>query len=549
LARRWEIRRARRRPIVSMNIAGPTTPAIRSTIITLNVTALMNATLTREGIDPRSFRIFERHGDCLLFDRATGATVRVHSESLAGVLHGMQRGRTLEEALEEESGANPETDVDSITEVMEALREKGFFQYTPVVPGEQEAMIQALWEHRPKRVQMLMAQGCNLGCRYCYAWRNGSNQKKTLMPFEIAKASVDHLVRNSGSRTELQVTFFGGEPLLNYEVIRQVVAYCRDLETKTPKRFTFELITNGTLLHPEVADWVAAEKFLLFVSIDGWEEMHNHNRPSMSGDNMYETIVRNAKYANARYEAAGLPLPKVRANLTEKFHDTAKVGEYLASLGFKVIGVGAIEPLPHGDPSPSALTEDQADALHERTGQQMYENVQHLLAGGRLEYFQGVQMRKSVAQLTPRRLKGITCGVARNTQVVDNKGTLAYYRKVNRNATNRCHSCWIRDYCAGGCAWLLSAKDGHLADPTERECNRRRKSMELGLWLRQKMRTHFPERFTTEGEMDLDAWDWGSANQFDEASEEEIASLRVEEPSGSSCGSGCETCGPTGCSD
>lgn len=423
---------------------------------------------------------------------------------------------------------------------------------------------------------MLMAQGCNLGCRYCYAWRNGSNQKGTLMPWDIAKRTVYYLIEKSGGRTDLQVTFFGGEPLLNYPVIRQVVAHCRELEKTTAKRFTFELITNGTLLTAEVTDWIASEKFLLFVSVDGWKQMHNYNRPSMSGEDVYDVILRNALYANEQYRKLGLTPVKVRANLTNKHHDAKAVGEYLASLGFKVIGVGAIEALGHGDSSASALSEDQMDELHDSTTYQLIESVNRLLAGKRLSYFEAIRIRKNTSPFQPRRLKGITCGVARNTQVVDNRGniypchryegmeayiigdvfngldyekTMAYYRKVNQNATDRCHSCWIRDYCAGGCAWLLSKRDGHLADPTERECDRRRKSMERALWLRQKMRTHFPERFKRDGEIDLDTWDWGLANEFNEEGEaltEAGSSAEAKSP----CGSGsCETCGPSGCAD
>ena len=394
------------------------------------------------------------------------------------------------------------------------------------------------------------------------------------MSFEIAKQAVDHLVKNSGSRTALQVTFFGGEPLLNYPVIREIVEYCRSLETVGPKRFVFELITNGVLLTPEVVDWIVSERFVLFVSLDGWKEMHNHNRPSMDGDDVYDLILKNALYANEQYTKNELVPMKVRANLTNKHHDWKAVGEYLASLGFKVIGVGAIEPLSHGDASPSAMTEDQVDELHGQITDTLVDVVNRMIAGQAVTYFESLQVRKTVGQLQPRKLKGVTCGVARNTQVVDNKGnifpchryegmenyvignvstglsrekTMAYYRKLNGNATNRCHSCWIRDYCGGGCAWLLSKKDGHLADPTERECDRRRASMERALWMRQKMRANFPERFTKEGEIDLDSWDWGAADEFNEAAD--VVGGEPAEKTSCSSGSSCETCGPTGCAD
>ena len=530
-------------------------------------------------IDVRSYHVFRRDDEAFLFDRATGATLKVDdfTYSVMGRYADKGDSASARETLFGELELEEEDDEADVWSIVTKLHDQGLFRYRPVIQDEQQELMEELWRHAPRRVQLLMAQGCNLGCRYCYAWRNGSNQKGTLMPWEIAKASVDHLVRNSRSRTDLQVTFFGGEPLLNLPTIRRVVEYCRTLEQTSEKRFVFELITNGTLLDKETADWVASEKFLLFISLDGWEEMHNYNRPSMSGENLHQVILNNARYAAKLYSAEGLPAVKVRANLTSKYHDIMAVGDYLVSQDFTNIGIGPIEPLPHGDGSPSALTEDQMELLHEQTLNTMVACVKSLEKGEKIGVFAGKLIQNALRQLQPRLLKGITCGVARNTQVVDNRGnifpchryegmeayiignvlsggldrekTMAYYRKVNGNATNRCHSCWIRDYCAGGCAWLLSAKDGHLADPTERECNRRRKSMESALWMRQRMRAAFPDRFKADGEIDLDSWDWGAANDLNEVTDDDVSKLNTMGASKSSCGSSCETCGPSGCAD
>ena len=521
-------------------------------------------------VDFRSFHSISINGDYLIFDRRSCGTFAV-SPSAWAVLDSVESGTQLEHALNIHLQTDEERSL--MRTLISDLIENGLFKYEPVNHSEQEHLIEQLMRHQPRRIQLLMAQGCNLGCRYCYAWRNGSNQKATLMPFPVARRSVDFLVARSGTRTDLQVTFFGGEPLLNLDVIRQVVGYCRSLELNSDKQFTFELITNGTLLSKEVTDWIVAERFLLFVSIDGWKEMHNHNRPSLTGEDFHEKIVANALYANKEYEKAGLVPVKVRANLTNAYHDAEKVGNYLSSLGFRTVGIGAIEPLPHSDNSPSALTEIQMDELHSKLQATLKISVDAVINGGALPPFAKQQLQKSLGQMTPRALKGITCGVIRNTAVVDNKGNifpchryegmdayivgnvfdglnqsqvLSYYRKVNGNATSRCHSCWIRDYCAGGCAWLLSAKDGHLADPTERECNRRRKSVESAIWLRQKMRSHFPERFTGEGEIDLDSWSWGDAEAYNDAGDEPVLTAATET---GKCGGGCEDCGPTGCSN
>jgi len=374
------------------------------------------------GIDPRSYHVFEFRGELLLFDRATGTTLalnRVAHDTLRLLKSG--DADAVRTSLEE---IYPGIDYDEVRHSLLALKRRGLFAFQNVSASEQDEILETLWNHPPRRIQMLMAQGCNLGCRYCYAWRNGSNQKHTLMPWRIARQAVDYLVWRSASRPDLQITFFGGEPLLNYPVIKQVVAYCREIESLGRKKFLFELITNGTLLDKEVVDFIVSEKFLLFISIDGWKEMHNYNRPSMSKDDLYDTIVSNATYANEQYKKHGLMPVKARANLTDKYHDHLAVGKYLESLGFTSIGVGPIEPLSHGDPSPSALTEDQADELSAQTDELLVGCLEHLRRGERLGPFLGSQFNKSIRLLEPRKTLGVTCGIGRNTVVVDNKGNL-----------------------------------------------------------------------------------------------------------------------------
>ncbi len=267
-------------------------------------------------IDPRSFHVFEFEGEQLLFDRATGTTSAL-SPLAFSVLQQIEAGRAVETVLEDLPDADERT---AVRLALNDLQERGFFRFWSVEAASDEAL-RPLWDHQPKRIQLLMAEGCNLGCRYCYQWRNGTNQKHTLMPWSVARDAIHHLIWRAGGRRDLQVTFFGGEPLLNYPMVKRVVEYCRALEPVTGKRFLFELITNGTLLDRDVVDFVVREKFLLFISLDGWKEMHEYNRPSLTGDDrMYETIVENARYANEQYKLHKLTPIKVRANLTNRFH-------------------------------------------------------------------------------------------------------------------------------------------------------------------------------------------------------------------------------------
>jgi|GEM_PF-1650635 len=538
-------------------------------------------------IDPRSFHIFEVEGDQLLFDRSTGTTSELN-ELAFKVLREINAGVSVSDAVEKHCDTSSR---EGVLQALQDLQQRGFFQFWRVDSLTNEDLT-PLWEHRPRRIQLLMAEGCNLGCRYCYQWRNGTNQKHTLMPWDVARDAVNYLVWRSGGRNDLQVTFFGGEPLLNYPMVQRVVDYCKSIERNTGKKFTFELITNGTLLDRGVVDFLVEHKFLLFISIDGWKEMHQYNRPSLAGDkDMYDTILNNALYANEQYIKHKLPTIKVRANLTGKYHDAEKVSKYFESLGFGLIGIGAIEPLPHGDPSPASLTEQQMENLSEKSWAKTKEAFIAMENGKRPGPYLSRKINQATTPLSKREWHGITCGVARNTTIVDNRGnlypchryaemkaftignvrtgmdrekTLAYYRKINGHSTESCQDCWIRDYCSGGCAWLLSDKHGKIHSPTSEECNRRRKSMEQGLWMRARLRRKMPERFQTEDNIDaLDYWDWNDIGADDqqscgrEESPPKNASLPIlpmdhatdsKEVSLSSCGSCSEATSGGGCS-
>lgn len=513
-------------------------------------------------IDSRSFHVFETNSQKLLFDRATCSTTGLNGTAFELLSLIEQRGSS--EGVSRFLEMHSDISESDISDIIQAMKNTGMFRFTATDRSAQDRELENLWLHKPRRLQMLMAQGCNLGCRYCYAWRNGSNQKHTLMPFEISKQAVDYLVWRSGERPEIQITFFGGEPLLNYPVIQQLVQYARAIEAAGKKKFVFELCTNCTLLDREVTDFLVKERFLLFMSIDGWREMHNYNRPSMDKTDAYDLIVGNAKYAHEQYDLNNLPTPRIRANLTNKFHDAKAVATYLEGLGFTNVAIGSIEPLPHGDASPSALSEDQADDLSQQWREMTLESLAKLKAGQVLERYAAQNLVRTAARPEKLSTLGVTCGIGRNTLIVDNKGnlfpchryegmdacrlgnvftgldrelTMRYYRQVNGHATDHCDDCWIRDYCGGGCVWLLSTKQGHLADPTERECNRRRRAMETSLAARAEMRKCFPDRFRDD-EISLDSWNWSTSTPPASSKGHRRLALNVLPSSGPASGCG-----------
>lgn len=473
-------------------------------------------------LDPRSFHVFNRFEHDYLFDRST-ATLSQLPQQLAIFLRAIESGKTYVEAAEEADIV--ESQLQDVYAYLHKLQDAGFFQFIPIDKALQDDFLEGLLRHKQRRIQLLMAQGCNLGCRYCYAWRNGSNQKNTLMTEWVAKRAVDYLIERSAHRKDLQICFFGGEPLLNYETIVSTVAYANTRGSETGKTFAYELTTNGTLLTDEIIAFCVQHRIAVMVSIDGYEEMHAYNRPPIHGQSSYWDIVSNAQKLNAAYKRAGIRPIKVRANLTKKHSDTRRTRAALSELGFERIDIARIEPLPHNTQSPAAMTEDQVAEETDKEFTAAVNALRKLERGESITDMDDYYMSGLTGKLEGSAIKGLSCGVARNTQCVDTSGNIypchryegmqeyiignvlrgfdreaarAYYRKVNRNATDRCHSCWLRDYCAGGCAWLLSAADGTIHNPTPRECDRRRKSAENGLWLRQELGRIAPERFTMQ---------------------------------------------------
>lgn len=514
-------------------------------------------------IDPRSFHIFRIDGTDLLFDRSTASVSEVDPIA-AEVFRNLEGGTPLVEALSQVSKTVPGIQVSELQVALMALRARGFFQYSPIKQEEQTRMLDIFLNHPPYRAQLLVSQKCNLACRYCYAWRNGANALQALMSWDVAKAAVDYLIRTSAGRPSLHITFFGGEPLLNYPIIQQVVRYCSEVLPLVKKTVTFELVTNGTLLTREVVDFLVANRFLLFVSIDGPRAMHNYNRPALNGEDLYDTILRNALYANEQYKAHGLVPVKARANLTADHCDYFGVGAFLAKLGFQVIGVGTINQPNHGPVVPGAILDSQADYLQATTNAVITESAKRLARGESVDYFTRLQFRKSMLQFGFQTTQGITCGVCRNTQAIDTQGRIfpchryegmtnfvvgnvlsgglykhlvwRYYCEANQRAIRRCENCWIRDYCAGGCIWSLSKEDGSFVEPLAVDCERRRQSMERTLWLRYYLSKHAPQLLPTQERERTAQWSWEAAQCFNQAEALQTEHCgSSQSPYGSSC--------------
>ena len=162
------------------------------------------------------------------------------------------------------------------------------------------------FKKRPTVVKALclhIAHDCNLACRYCFAEEGEYHGRRALMSFEVGKKALDFLIANSGSRKNLEVDFFGGEPLMNFDVVKQLVAYGREQEKLHDKQFRFTLTTNGVLLNKEIQEFANKEMDNVVLSVDGRKEIHDYMRPTRNGKPSYDLIMpKFIRFAESRHQ-------------------------------------------------------------------------------------------------------------------------------------------------------------------------------------------------------------------------------------------------------
>ena len=218
------------------------------------------------------------------------------------------------------------------------------------------------FKERPTVVKALclhIAHDCNLACRYCFAEEGEYHGRKALMSYEVGKAALDFLIAESGNRRNLEVDFFGGEPLLNFEVVKKLVAYGREQEKLHNKNFRFTLTTNGVLLNDEIMEFANREMANVVLSIDGRKEVNDRMRPFRKGAGSYDLIVpKFQKFAESRNQEKYY----VRGTFTHNNLDFSEDVLHLADLGFQQISV---EPVVAKPTESYALKEEDLPKLFE----------------------------------------------------------------------------------------------------------------------------------------------------------------------------------------
>jgi uncharacterized protein len=341
---------------------------------------------------------------------------------------------------------------------------------------------------------------CNLACTYCFAERLTNENAGTMTP-EIIKGALDYLCRESGEVHRLQVDFFGGEPLLAFDLVKMGTEYGRELEKKYDKKFLFTLTTNALLLNDEVIDFVKEQNMSLILSLDGTQETHDLLRPARSGKGSHDTVLRNIKKVQTVLDPSAY---YIRGTFTSQTLEIKKTLEYYLEQGF--INV-SLEPVSSPDNQEFALTEKHRDEII----RQYRETAAWLIDKPLIFYHFNLEMDNPLC-LT-RRITGCGAGVeyiavdpAGNMYpchqfIEDNRfimgnvlqgkrltGIIEHFRKSTIYEKEECQHCWARFYCSGGCHFQHFIKTGDINKPSKLYCDIFKGRLEAALWFNVKRR-------------------------------------------------------------
>ena len=350
-----------------------------------------------------------------------------------------------------------------------------------------------------KALCLHIAHTCNLNCSYCFASQGKYHGDRAVMSYEVGKQALDFLVANSGTRHNLEVDFFGGEPLMNFQVVKDLVAYARSIEKEKGKNFRFTLTTNGVLVDDDVIEWANRECSNVVLSLDGRKDVHDRFRVDFAGNGSWEKIVpKFQKFVEAR----GGKDYYMRGTFTHANPDFLEDIKQMLDLGFNEL---SMEPVVCAKDDPSALTDEDMQLVMKQ-----YEDLATLMLErdkeGRPFTFYHYMIDLTGGPCIYKRISG--CGSGTEYMAVTpwgdlypchqfvgeerfklgdiwngvtNKEIQGEFAACNVYAHPECRDCWARLYCSGGCAANAYHATGSVTGVYEDGCKLFRKRMECAI--------------------------------------------------------------------
>ena len=353
-----------------------------------------------------------------------------------------------------------------------------------------------------KALCLHVAHTCNLNCSYCFAAQGRYQGERALMSLEVGKRAMEFLIEHSGSRRNLEVDFFGGEPLMNWQMVKDLVAYCRSREKETGKNFRFTLTTNGMLIDDDVIDFCNKEMSNVVLSLDGRREVHDRLRVDYAGRGSYDTIV--PKFQKL-VQARGGKNYYIRGTYTHANTDFTNDIFHMADLGFTEL---SMEPVVSKPGDPCALTQQDLPVLLEQYELLAKEMLKREREGRGFTFYHymidltgGPCIYKRIAGCgsgteymavtpwgdlypchqfvgDPKYLLGDIWKGVTNTAAQDE------FRRCNAYARPECRDCWAKLYCSGGCAANSYHATGSIQGVYEYGCELFKKRIECAIMIK-----------------------------------------------------------------
>ncbi|MGN0334631.1 MAG: thioether cross-link-forming SCIFF peptide maturase [Lachnospiraceae bacterium] len=353
-----------------------------------------------------------------------------------------------------------------------------------------------------KALCLHVAHTCNLNCSYCFASQGKYHGERALMSFEVGKRALDFLIENSGSRRNLEVDFFGGEPLMNWEVVKDLVKYARSVEKEHNKNFRFTLTTNGVLIDDDVIEFANKEMSNVVLSLDGRKEIHDLTRVDYAGNGSYEKIV--PKFQKL-VESRGGKGYYMRGTFTHANPDFTKDVFHMVDLGFTEL---SMEPVVAAADDPMALTAEDLEIVKEQYEILAKEMIKRKKEGRGFTFYH-YMIDLTGGPCIYKRISG--CGSGTEYMAVTPWGDLypchqfvgeeqyklgdiwngvtneslrEDFRSCNAYARPECKDCWAKLYCSGGCAANAYHASGTIRGVYEPGCELFRKRIECAIMIK-----------------------------------------------------------------
>ena len=454
---------------------------------------------------------YQNNGYNIVLDVNSGAVHVVDQEAydVIEVLNRMNEDHTVEtlkspetaEALKKELGEKySEKDLLDILEAVTELTEQGrlftkdIYESFIDVVKQRKTVVKALCLH--------IAHDCNLACKYCFAEEGEYHGRRALMSYEVGKKALDFLIANSGTRRNLEVDFFGGEPLMNWQVVKDLVAYGREQEKLHDKHFRFTVTTNGVLLNDEIQEFINKEMDNVVISLDGRKEVNDRMRPFRNGKGSYDLIVpKFQKLADSRNQERYY----IRGTFTRNNLDFSEDVKHFAELGFKQM---SIEPVVGDESDPYAIREEDLPRILEEYDKLADAYLEYRKAGKGFNFFHfNIDLTQSPC--VAKRLSGCGSGteylavtpwgdfypchqfVGQEEFLLGNvydgivkQDICDEFKQCNVYAKPACQNCFAKYYCSGGCNANAYNFTGSITGSYDVGCKMQQKRIECAIMIK-----------------------------------------------------------------